>query len=71
MSDENIDWKNLLGITLDHFDLIDLSTLDHETKNYLFEALYSEYLTCKAGHNTETLLMYEKMLSRLIKTYGH
>jgi len=45
--------------------------MDHDAKNYLFETLYSEYLSCKSNHNTQTLLMYEKMLSTLIKMYGH
>tara|TARA_X000001388_G_C2219277_1_gene118581 strand:+ start:207 stop:422 length:216 start_codon:yes stop_codon:yes gene_type:complete len=71
MSGKNIDWEDLLGITIDQIDLIDISKMDHDAKNYLFETLYSEYLSCKSNHNTQTLLMYEKMLSTLIKMYGH
>ena len=50
---------------------LDLSHLNYEEKTDLIETIYSEYLNLKSGNNTQALLMHEKMLCTLIKTYGH
>lgn len=70
-SKKNIDWENIIEMSLEKFKDVDLSDMDYEAKNHLMEALYNEYLIIKKGNNTQTLLVCEKMLSTLIKTYGH
>ena len=70
-SKKNIAWENIIEMSLEQFKDVDLSDMDYEAKNHLMEALYNEYLIIKKGNNTQTLLVCEKMLSTLIKTYGH
>ena len=70
-SKKYIDWENIIEMSLEQFKDVDLSDMDYEAKHHLMEALYNEYLIIKKGNNTQTLLVCEKMLSTLIKTYGH
>ena len=69
MSDKKFDWDALFN--MEGVELVDPADMTYDERQEYIEICCREYLQHKKDKLTKLEVEYGKILSRLVKTYGH